>query len=148
MCFGKSEKAELKCLFHCGDVKWRPRLPKLPINRMFVQQFVQTGNKETAKVCVAVPLWRESTDDQWIPPTKDSNAKNVSISWRHNGKSFSSNAIITLKLHLKQICRQSRTSILSNIYLGFKSRVFNECFWKRNCICPLCALCLFTDLFK
>ena len=43
---------------HCGDVKWRLRRPKLPVNRLFVQQFCshwqQRNNK--LKVHFTVPL--------------------------------------------------------------------------------------------
>ena len=34
------------------------------------QQFVQTDNKETSKVCITVLLWGDSTSDWWIPCTK------------------------------------------------------------------------------
>ena len=46
-----------------------------PIIGMFVQQFVQTDNKETPQVCVGLLLWEESTGDRWIPHTKDSYAE-------------------------------------------------------------------------
>ena len=45
---------------HHGDVKWPSCRRQLPFSRAFVQQFVQTDNKETSKVRVTVPLWGDS----------------------------------------------------------------------------------------
>ena len=38
-------------------LKWRSWCLELPVNQVFVQQFVQIGYKETSKVCFTVPLW-------------------------------------------------------------------------------------------
>ena len=35
------------------------------------------------KIRITGPLWRESTDERWIPITKGSNVESVSMSWRH-----------------------------------------------------------------
>ena len=56
---------------HYSDVKWPSWTLKLLVNQVFVQQFVQTNNKETSQLCVTVPLWRESTSNWWIPHTKE-----------------------------------------------------------------------------
>ena len=55
---------------HYDDVQWPSWGLELPVNRVFVQQFVQTDNKETSKVHVTVPLWGEFTGHRWIPRTK------------------------------------------------------------------------------
>ena len=46
---------------HNGDVKWPSWRLELPVNRLFIQEFVQTNNKEASKVRVTVPLWGEYT---------------------------------------------------------------------------------------
>ena len=55
---------------HYGDVNRPSRRLELPINRVFVQQFVQADNKVTSKVRVTAPLWGEFTGGRWISRTK------------------------------------------------------------------------------
>ena len=57
-------KHDLKCwlgadtrFLRYGDVKWPSWRIELPVYRVFVQQCVQTNNKETSKAHVTVPLW-------------------------------------------------------------------------------------------
>ena len=57
-------------ILHYDDVKWPSWRFELLASRVFVQQFVETDNKETSKVCVTVPLWREYTCHRWIPCKK------------------------------------------------------------------------------
>ena len=52
---------------HYSDVKWLSWHLELPVNRVLIQQYVQTNNKETTQVRVTVPLWGGSTGD-WNPP--------------------------------------------------------------------------------
>ena len=42
---------------HYGDAKWPSCRLELPDNQVFIQQGVQTNNKEISKVRVAVLLW-------------------------------------------------------------------------------------------
>ena len=60
--------------------RWRP---KSTASRLFAQSFVQVQIKENIKAPRHWPLRGESTGDRWIPSQKASNAKNVSIWWRH-----------------------------------------------------------------
>ena len=65
------------CLFHYGNAIWPSWCLVLPVNQVFVQQFVQNSNKETPKSALLSHCERN-------PPQEDSNAENVSIWWRHN----------------------------------------------------------------
>ena len=49
------------------------------LRRLFKAQL-----KENIKAPRHWTLWGEFTDDRWIPRTKDSDAENVSIWWRHH----------------------------------------------------------------
>ena len=62
--------ANLKVISSSATLNDSHRHLELPVNRLFVYQFVETINKETSKVHVTVPFWGESTDDRWIPRTK------------------------------------------------------------------------------
>ena len=56
---------------HYSDVTWASWCLKSLTNQLFVQQLVQAYNKgDTKALHFWVPFWRESTIDQWIPPTK------------------------------------------------------------------------------
>ena len=46
-------------------------------SRLFAQPFVRAQIKESIKTPRHWPLWEESTDDQWIPFLRASNAENV-----------------------------------------------------------------------
>ena len=50
---------------------------KSRVYRLFAQPFIQTQNKENIKAPRHWPLWGTSTDDRWIPLTKDQ--------WRRKG---------------------------------------------------------------
>ena len=52
---------------HYGDIKWSSQHLELLANRVFVQQFILTDNKEISYVCVNVLLGGESTGHRWIP---------------------------------------------------------------------------------
>ena len=55
---------------HYSDVTWALWHLISPDTQELVQQIVQANIKETSKVCITGPLWRESTGDWWIPLTK------------------------------------------------------------------------------
>ena len=66
-----------------GNVKWSSWRLELPVNRVFVQQFVQTDkNKHQSPRCC--PFVRDPPATGRFPAQRDSNAENVSIWWRHN----------------------------------------------------------------
>ena len=60
---------------HYGDVKWPSWRLEIPANRVFVQQFVQTDNKNS-KVPRYCPFVRRNHIDRLFPAQRDSNAKN------------------------------------------------------------------------
>ena len=45
---------------HYGNVKWPSWRLELPMNRVFVEKFVQTNNRATSEVCVTLPLSGQS----------------------------------------------------------------------------------------
>ena len=51
--------------------------------------FIQAQIKGSIKAPRRWPLWGEFTGDRWIPPQKAINAENISIWWRHRGKTSS-----------------------------------------------------------
>ena len=56
----------ISSVYYCV-VKWASGNLKSSVNQVFVQQFVETNNKETSKVRVTIPLRGESTNDfMWI----------------------------------------------------------------------------------
>ena len=67
-------------------MRWRL---KWPSSRLFTQPFVQAKIKENIKAPRHWPLCGEFTGDRWIPRKRASNAENVSIWWRHHGRSSS-----------------------------------------------------------
>ena len=70
---------------HYGDAKWSSWRLELQVNRVLVQQFDQTNSKAKDQGSALLSFCEgKSTCDPWIPRTKDSNAENVSIPWRHN----------------------------------------------------------------
>ena len=69
---------------HYGDIKWPSWHLKLPISRVFVQQFVHTDNKEPSKVCVIVPLWGEPPVTGGFPAQRGQQHRKFSIWCRHN----------------------------------------------------------------
>ena len=70
---------------HYSDVKWASLLLKWPVNRVFVQQFLQTDNKKTHQRLASLTLCKGNPlITGGFPAQRDSNAENVSIWWRHN----------------------------------------------------------------
>ena len=63
---------------------------KTPASRLFAQTFVQAQIKENIKSPRYWPLWWESTGCRWIPLTKVSNTKIVSIWWHNHAFSHGS----------------------------------------------------------
>ena len=73
-------------------VQWRHnnhQASQITCTRLFVQACVQVNMEENTKARVSGPLWGESTGDRWIPSQRASNAKKVSIEWRHYGTRWS-----------------------------------------------------------
>ena len=91
-------------------VQWPSYHLKLLVSWVFVQQFVQTVNKETSKVCITLPFWGERT--HWWP-----------VHSLHKGtvtrKMFPSDDIIVrlnlLKTHISLSWARYRVSISSII---------------------------------
>ena len=63
--------------------RWRLKSPALPL---FTQPFTQAQIEENIKAPRDWPLCGESIGVRWIPRTMASNAKNVSIWWRHHAE--------------------------------------------------------------
>ena len=85
-----SSRPYLFCQYHYNDVimgSWRLKSPASPL---FTQPFIRVQIKENIKIPRNWPLCGEFTGDRWIPrefPAQMvSNAKNVSIWWRHHDK--------------------------------------------------------------
>ena len=58
---------------------------QITASRLFTQPFIQARMKENIKAPRHWILWREFTDDRWIPTQMASNAENISTWWRHHG---------------------------------------------------------------
>ena len=63
---------------------------KSPASLLFSQALVQVGANQRKKLKPPHhwPLWWDSIGDRWIPLTKGQLRENVSICWRHHGKSY------------------------------------------------------------
>ena len=62
-------------VYHCSAT-WASWRQSSSANRLFVNSLFRHTTKETSKLCITGPLWRESTSDRWIPLIKGP--------WRHH----------------------------------------------------------------
>ena len=71
---------------------WAQWLLKSAVSRLFTQPFVEAQIKENIKAPRHWPLWGESIGHCEFPTQRASHAENVSIWWRHHGRSYSQQA--------------------------------------------------------
>ena len=75
-----------------------------PVLRLFTQLFIQSQIKENMKAPRYWPLWGEFTGE--FPAQKVSNAKNVSIWWRHHANMLNEN----------KTCKYAHDVLETNMY--------------------------------
>ena len=94
-CIGSSEFSSLVTM----TSQWAPWRLKSPTSGLFVQPFSGTHIKENIKDPHHLPLWGESTGDQWFPAQRACNAENGSIWWRHHALLHRAYVWIVASLH-------------------------------------------------
>ena len=70
---------------HYADITWASWCLKSLATRLFIQQLFRLTTKKTWKLRITGPLWRETTEDWWIPLIKlPNNAESASTSWHRH----------------------------------------------------------------